>query len=163
MKKITIGLLVTILTFISFDGWAQSSSADTSTGVDDTFFNISQKVRSQMHELTNECMKDVTQIPSDQKIKWCQEVNQALIARQEQRNNRQAILMYKQNLAECKDAACQQQNKMMIDQLQQNNDDQMDQLKSNLDRCQYIADSMLIDKCKRIESSTNNLSIERNF
>jgi hypothetical protein len=122
--------------------------------INEYYFNLNQKVRDQMHKFANKCVDDMSQIPSDRKIKWCQERIQGKIVILKQRGFNSAVAFYKQQLAECKDDVCQQRVQKQIDFLQQQEENRLDQLKSDLDSCPSNADQMLVDQCNNIETKT---------
>jgi hypothetical protein len=141
MKQMTLRLLVTLMmVFTCVQGWTETSpisSPDDTSGtankINDLFSNFNQNVHTKMHALTNECMSNVSKIPSDQKLIWCQEQKQKKIDQMKQNMDRSG-----------------QQNSYWNQQLQQLQDD--------LDRCQYIADGMLIERCGSFEKSLNMMA-----
>jgi hypothetical protein len=132
MKQIKIAFLGTMMVFsISSGGWAQNfnspeDAAGTQDKISSIFSDFGTKAQTQIHKLTNECVSEVTQLPADEKTKWCQDQKQKKIAQYQQIQRSNSYL-----------------------------DQQLEELQDDLSRCQYIADSMLIDRCTTFEKNIN--------
>lgn len=136
MNRWLIGMMVILVAGI---GFAQADDNDVNvrnSQIDGIFTQFGEKLHAQVHQLTNECMAEVSKIPQPLKVQWCQQQVQRRISQLKQQQDSMATVG---------------QAPTYLDQQMRSAQDQMDQ-------CQYMAGELLIERCASLEREVSNYS-----
>ena len=126
-----------------------------STTPQELFYNINEETRLELHKLAGRCAAMAVKIPQAQKIKWCQEnLGNSLAIAQKQ----QMSALLKSQLNACKDDKCREDLQASIKQWETLDANKETELKKDLGQCSAKAQRMLIDRCLRIEASSESIA-----
>lgn len=151
MKYLLVGLLVCVMVVsMGMCGMADEDNAVQRDQVSQTFQRFNEKVHARIHELATECMSDVGKISESAKVQWCRGVIQKRIDQAKEQKERMSTSMMRMG-------------REMSATIMGHMDQEVQSATDELDRCQYVANELLIERCINLERNVSRDLQNDNF